>query len=77
MVGYLHPDDYILSYINVPKSSNHSQISGLEFQLMYEIKKDLEIDWTFVIRSHMMRTGEWVYMYLPYISQDDYKDFVL
>ncbi|KAF1884372.1 hypothetical protein Lal_00033548 [Lupinus albus] len=56
-VGYLMLEDrlvhYFLTYIILPKFSNHSQISDIELQLMYAIKYNIKINWTKMIMQHM------------------------
>ncbi|KAF1866017.1 hypothetical protein Lal_00013697 [Lupinus albus] len=52
-VGYLTLEDrlihYFLTYVILPKFSNHSQISDIELQLMYAIKFNIKINWTKMI----------------------------
>ncbi|KAF1898729.1 hypothetical protein Lal_00015472 [Lupinus albus] len=56
-VGYLTLEDrlihYFLSYVYLPKFSNHSQISDIELQLMYAIKFNIKINWTKMIMNQM------------------------
>ncbi|KAF1864928.1 hypothetical protein Lal_00031894 [Lupinus albus] len=55
--GYLTLEDrlihYFLSYVILPKFSNHSQISDIELQLMYAIKFKIKINWTKMIMNQM------------------------
>ncbi|KAF1879756.1 hypothetical protein Lal_00039700 [Lupinus albus] len=55
--GYLTLEDrlihYFLSYVILPKFSNHSQISEIELQLMYAIKFNIKINWTKMIMNQM------------------------
>ncbi|KAF1885746.1 hypothetical protein Lal_00008484 [Lupinus albus] len=55
--GYLTLEDrlvhYFLTYIILPKFSNHSQISDIELQLMYAIKYNIKINWTKMIMQQM------------------------
>ncbi|KAF1866334.1 hypothetical protein Lal_00024341 [Lupinus albus] len=55
--GYLTLEDrlihYFLSYVILPKFSNHSQISDIELQLMYAIKFNIKINWTKIIMNQM------------------------
>ncbi|KAF1860193.1 hypothetical protein Lal_00040449 [Lupinus albus] len=55
--GYLTLEDrlvhYFLTYVILPKFSNHSQISDIELQLMYAIKYNITINWTKMIMQHM------------------------
>ncbi|KAF1894658.1 hypothetical protein Lal_00027035 [Lupinus albus] len=55
--GYLTLEDclihYFLSYVILPKFSNHSQISDIELQLMYAIKFNIKINWTKMILNQM------------------------
>ncbi|KAF1895980.1 hypothetical protein Lal_00046735 [Lupinus albus] len=56
-IGYLTLEDrlihYFLSYVILPKFSNHSQISDIELQLMYVIKFNIKINWTTMIMNQM------------------------
>ena len=45
---------YVLTYVLVPKHSNHSQVSELELQLIRAMKLNLKINWSYVIYQHMM-----------------------
>ncbi|KAF1859125.1 hypothetical protein Lal_00000954 [Lupinus albus] len=55
--GYLKLEEsllhYFLSYVILPKFSNHSQISDIELQLMYAIKYNFKINWTQMIIRKM------------------------
>ncbi|KAF1867997.1 hypothetical protein Lal_00042391 [Lupinus albus] len=55
--GYLTLEDrlihYFLSYVILPKFSNHSQISDIELQLMYSIKFNIKINWIKMIMNQM------------------------
>ncbi|KAF1891482.1 hypothetical protein Lal_00012370 [Lupinus albus] len=55
--GYLKLEErllhYFLSYVILPKFSNHSQISGIELQLMYAINYNIKINWTQMIMRKM------------------------
>ncbi|KAF1879994.1 hypothetical protein Lal_00022121 [Lupinus albus] len=55
--GYLMLEDrlihYFLSYVILPKFSNHSQISDIELQLIYAIKFNIKINWTKMIMNQM------------------------
>ncbi|KAF1881535.1 hypothetical protein Lal_00021384 [Lupinus albus] len=55
--GHLKLEDrllhYLLSYVILPKFSNHSQISDIELQLMYAIKFDIKINWAEMIMRQM------------------------
>ncbi|KAF1860178.1 hypothetical protein Lal_00040460 [Lupinus albus] len=44
---------YFLTYVILPKFSNHSQISDIEIQLMYSIKFNIKINWTKMIMQQM------------------------
>ncbi|KAF1884113.1 hypothetical protein Lal_00046400 [Lupinus albus] len=56
-VGYLTLEDrlvhYFLTYVILPKFSNHSQISDIELQLMYAIKLNIKINLTKMIMQQM------------------------
>ncbi|KAF1892828.1 hypothetical protein Lal_00035472 [Lupinus albus] len=55
--GYLTLEDrlihYFLSYVMLPKFSNHSQISDIELQLIYAIKFNIKINWAKMIMNQM------------------------
>ncbi|KAF1878128.1 hypothetical protein Lal_00049296 [Lupinus albus] len=55
--GYLTLEDrlvhYFLTYVILPKFSNHSQISDIELQLMYAINFNIKINWTKMIMQQM------------------------
>ncbi|KAF1866382.1 hypothetical protein Lal_00024392 [Lupinus albus] len=55
--GYLTLENrlihYFLTYVILPKFSNHSQISDIELQLMYVIKFNIKINWTKMIMQQM------------------------
>ncbi|KAF1866158.1 hypothetical protein Lal_00031462 [Lupinus albus] len=55
--GYLTLEDrlihYFITYVILPKFSNHSQISDIELQLMYAIKFNIKINWTKMIMQQM------------------------
>ncbi|KAF1891459.1 hypothetical protein Lal_00039589 [Lupinus albus] len=55
--GYLKLEDrllhYLLSYVILPKFSNHSQISDIELQLMYAMKYNIKINCTQMIMQQM------------------------
>lgn len=44
---------YLISYVLMPKHSNHSQIGDLELQLMHAIKNMIQINWAYTIMYHM------------------------
>ncbi|KAF1884276.1 hypothetical protein Lal_00042928 [Lupinus albus] len=48
---------YFLTYVILPKFSNHSQISDIELQLMYAIKFNIKINWTKMIMQQMWHVG--------------------
>ncbi|KAF1862460.1 hypothetical protein Lal_00026994 [Lupinus albus] len=54
-VGYLKLEErllhYFLSYVILPKFSNHSEISDIELQLMYAMKYNIKINWALMIMS--------------------------
>ncbi|KAF1894376.1 hypothetical protein Lal_00027135 [Lupinus albus] len=45
--------NYFLSYVILPKFSNHSQISDIELQLMYAINFNIKINWAKMIMYQM------------------------
>ncbi|KAF1893068.1 hypothetical protein Lal_00035401 [Lupinus albus] len=56
-VGYLMLEDrlihYFLTYVILPKFSNHSQISDIDLQLIYFIKFNIKINWSKMIMQQM------------------------
>ncbi|KAF1881826.1 hypothetical protein Lal_00042535 [Lupinus albus] len=44
---------YLLSYVIVPKFSNHSKLRDMELQLMYALKHNVQINWTLMIMRQM------------------------
>ncbi|KAF1864747.1 hypothetical protein Lal_00039916 [Lupinus albus] len=61
-VGNLNLEDrllhYILSYVIIPKYSNHSQINDIELQFMYALKHNLEINWDLTVMNHLWSARE-------------------
>ncbi|KAF1862056.1 hypothetical protein Lal_00026573 [Lupinus albus] len=62
--GYLMLEEdrlihYFLSYVILPKFSNHSQISDIDLQLMYAIKFNIKINWTKMIMNQMWRVRDY------------------
>ncbi|KAF1892946.1 hypothetical protein Lal_00048545 [Lupinus albus] len=61
-VGYLTLEDrllhYFLSYVILPKSSNYSQISDIELQLMYAIKFNIKINWAKMTMNQMWQVRD-------------------
>lgn len=59
LVGILNPDDrllhYFMTYVFLPKGTNHAQINELELQLMYAMKNHNKVNWAFVIMNHMAK----------------------
>ncbi|KAF1862544.1 hypothetical protein Lal_00033447 [Lupinus albus] len=55
--GYLKFEDhllhYFLSFVILPKFSNHSQISDIELQLVYAMKYNIKINWAQMIMRQM------------------------
>ncbi|KAF1894339.1 hypothetical protein Lal_00027187, partial [Lupinus albus] len=64
--GYLTLEDclihYFLFYVILSKFSNHSQISDIELQFMYDIKFNTKINWTKMIMNQM-----WHYVALRHL----------
>lgn len=56
-VGNLYIDDrifnYLLTYIIVPRSINHSTITDTVVQILFVIKNGLPINWAFMILEHV------------------------
>lgn len=46
---------YLISYIFLPKHSNHLQLSDLDLQLTYAIKKKLKVNWVYLIMFNMLQ----------------------
>ncbi|KAF1892765.1 hypothetical protein Lal_00042659 [Lupinus albus] len=73
--GYLTLEDrlihYFLSYVILPKLSNHSQISDIELQLMYAIKFNIKINWTKMIMQQMwhVRGSQSLFPYAIFITK--------
>lgn len=44
---------YLISYVLMPKNSNHSQIGDIELQLIYAIKNKIAVNWADTIMHHM------------------------
>ncbi|KAF1864636.1 hypothetical protein Lal_00039270 [Lupinus albus] len=55
--GYLKLEErllhYFLSYVILPKFSNHSQISDIKLQFMFAMKYNIKINWTLIIMQQM------------------------
>ncbi|KAF1898758.1 hypothetical protein Lal_00000660 [Lupinus albus] len=55
--GFLTLEDrlvhYFLTYVILPKFSNHSQISDIKLQLMYAVKYNIKINWAKMIMKQM------------------------
>ncbi|KAF1894369.1 hypothetical protein Lal_00027128 [Lupinus albus] len=55
--GYLTLEErlvhYFQSYVILPKFSNHSQISDIELQLMYDIQYNIKINWAKMIMQQL------------------------
>ncbi|KAF1888632.1 hypothetical protein Lal_00011406 [Lupinus albus] len=68
-VGNLNLEDrllhYFLSYVIIPKYSNHSQINDMKLQLMDALKHNLDINWALTIMNHMWSVRETISR-LPY-----------
>ncbi|KAF1896077.1 hypothetical protein Lal_00042339 [Lupinus albus] len=62
VVGNLNLEDhllhYFLSYVIIPKYSNHSQINDMKLQLMYALKHNLEINWALTVMNHVWSMRE-------------------
>lgn len=46
---------YIISYVLIPKDSNHAQINDLEMQMLFAIKNKIRIDWILTIMYHLQQ----------------------
>ncbi|KAI5397875.1 hypothetical protein KIW84_063620 [Lathyrus oleraceus] len=44
---------YFLAYMLVPKGNNYATIGNTEMQLMFAIKRNMKINWAYVILRHM------------------------
>ncbi|KAF1862605.1 hypothetical protein Lal_00014145 [Lupinus albus] len=62
VVGNLNLEDhllhYFLSYVIIPKYSNHSQINDMKLQLIYALKHNLDINWALTVMNHMWSVRE-------------------
>lgn len=62
MVSWITLDDkmlhYFLCYLLVPRFSNNSPIMDIEIRLIYVIKNNIQINWSYVILHHMEAHNE-------------------
>lgn len=49
---------YFLAYVLAPKFSNHSQIIGMDMQLIYSMKHKIQVNWAHVIMHHIVAYNE-------------------
>lgn len=50
---------YFLSYVLVPKMSNHATINDLEMQLLFAVKNRIQVNWAYVIMHHLANHDEY------------------
>lgn len=44
---------YFLAYVLVPKGNNYAKIGNTEMQLMFAMKRNMKVNWAYVILCHM------------------------
>lgn len=47
--------DYVISYVLIPKDSNHAQINDLEIQILFVIKNKIRVNWILTIMYHLQQ----------------------
>jgi len=70
-VGGLKVDQRLLGMvvtkILVPRGSNHSTLNGGDLILMYCIQHNIQVDWIYVFRDHMLKAKRLTDFRLPYM----------
>jgi len=61
--------------INMAKGSNHSTLNKGDLVVMYCIKSDVVIDWTYTIHDHMMKAKRLTNFKFPYVLQKAEVDY--
>jgi len=57
----------IVTKIIVPRGSNHSTLNEGDLILMYCIQKNIQVDWIYVFRDHMLKAKRLMDFRLPYV----------
>jgi len=57
----------IVTKILVPRGSNHSTLIEGDLILMYCIQNNIQVDWIFVFRDHMLKAKRLTDFRLPYV----------
>ena len=57
----------IVTRILVPHGSNHSTLNEGDFILMYYIQHNIQVDWIYVLRNHMLKAKRLMDFRLPYM----------
>jgi len=70
-VGVLKVDQRLLAMIVtkiiVPRGSNHSTLNEGDLILMYCIQHNIQVDWIYVFRDHMLKAKRLTNFRLPYV----------
>ena len=57
----------IVTKILVPRGSNHSTLNEGDLILMYSIQHNIQVDWIYVFRDHMLKAKSLTDFRLPYV----------
>jgi len=57
----------IVTKILVPRGSNHSTLNEGDLILMYCIQHNIQVDWIYVFRDHMLKAKRLMDFRLPYV----------
>jgi len=57
----------IITKVIVPRGSNHSKLNEGDLILMYCIQHNVQVDWIFVFRDHMLKAKRLMDFRLPYV----------
>ena len=57
----------IITKIIVPRGSNHSTLNERDLILMYCIQNNVQVDWIFVLRDHMLKAKRLTNFGLSYV----------
>ena len=70
-VGGLNVDQMLLAMIVtkiiVPRGSNHSTLNEKDLILMYCIQHNMQVDWIYVLRDHVLKAKRLTNFRLPYV----------
>jgi len=58
----------IVTKILVPRGSNHSTLNEGDLILMYYIQHNIQVDWIYVFRDHMLKAKRLMNFRLPYVA---------